>query len=127
MSYNTMENILEAMLVVICLVTSAFPLWYGFANRWWTTRAGKAIFWLSFSLAAAWDLTAYLHFWPPDASDLDFYFWTQCVVMAITIVAGVYILYALWYNRSHGTMVTIQTQGEEKEEANDRRTRRDHS
>ena len=120
MSLETMTAILEPMLVVVCVVTTAFPLWYGLGNRFWVTRAGISIFLTSSVLALAWDLTAFLYFWPPNAGDIETYFWIEFFVFLITIATGLYLLYALWYNRRQGIMITTTTK---EERDNDSSTR----
>ena len=117
MSLETMTRVLEVMLVVLCVITTAFPTFYGLRNRFWETRAGLGTFLVTSGLAAAWDLTAFLHFWPGEFS-ITTYFWVQFAVMLYTICAGSYLLYALWYNQRHGQMVTVRP----KEECKDGRS-----
>jgi hypothetical protein len=108
MSLETMTTILEWSLVILCIVVTAFPIWYGFFNRFWQTRAGLSIMLTSSAWALAWDLTAFFHWFATDLS-LEWYFWIQEVVMVLSLVAGFFLLYALWYNRRHGTMVTVKS------------------
>lgn len=118
MSYNTMLHTLQVMLVGVMIITTAFPLWYGLFNKFWVTRAGISIFLTASVLALAWDLTGFLHFW--QGGDIEIYFWIQFTVMLLTQIAGLYLLYALWYNRHKGIMITTTTQ---EERDNDSSTR----
>lgn len=111
---------LKWSLWIVCITLTIFPIWYGFFNRWWTTRAGISILLLSSVAATAWDLTLVFNFIWPTVS-IETAFWIQMIVHVLTIGAGLFLLYALWYNRSHGQMVTVR---DEKEQQDDQRRRR---
>lgn len=105
MTYDQMYNWLRASLWFVCVVTTMFPFWYGLRNKWWVTRAGIAILVLSIAVAVAWDTTLLFLYWYPP---LEVSFWIQVAVHTITALAGLYILYALWYNRRMGLMITTK-------------------
>lgn len=108
MSLETMIWWLKWSMAILCVVATVFPVWYGFFNRWWTTKAGMAILLLSIGVAAAWDLTfTFTFLWTTPS--INQAFWIQMSVHVFSIAAGIYVLYALWYNRRHGQMVTTQS------------------
>lgn len=102
---------LKWSMVATALVTTAFPFWYGFANRFWETQAGVSILLLSIGVAAAWDLTFVFNFWWTTVP-VVWAFRIQMAVHIYTIAAGLYLLYVLWYNRRHGEMVTVKNEKE---------------
>jgi hypothetical protein len=106
MAIDQMITWLKVSLWITCIITTSFPVLYGLGNRWWTTRAGTATLLMSTSLAVAWDTTlVFSLYWRPS---ITVAFWSEVAVHALTSVAGVWLLYALWYNRRHGEIVTVR-------------------
>jgi len=104
MSVEDLVGLVRWSLWGVAIVTTVFPVWYGLFNAWWSTRAGTSILLLSIALAAAWDLTLLFWYWVPD--DARIALWMQIAVHVLTMAAGLYILYALWYNLRNDRMIT---------------------
>lgn len=94
-TYNRLLTILQSILIVVCIVTTAFPILY-LRSKWRKYREGRAIMFLSIGVAAAWDLTLLLQHWEWLQIHIWQIFWIQLAVMIYTILAGSYLLYALW-------------------------------